>query len=301
MLNVGVIMGGNSSEREVSLLTGQEFIKHLNRERYHVIEITIDKPKDVLAYANQLDFALLALHGKNGEDGKVQALLEALDIPYSGSGITSSALCMDKNMSKLLIQSVGLSTPKWVMVRKGLDISPRIFKGLQMPVIIKPNQGGSSLGINIANDYNAIIKGLENAYVYDDDVIVEEYIVGQEITCSMINGDIIPVISIKPRLQFYDFEEKYHENDEIQQLAQLEEAQLLQIKKTARICWDLFKLKAYARIDMMLYDTDIMILEINTLPGMTPYSHLPKSAMALGISYSQMLDRIIEDSMSPLH
>ena len=178
MLRVGVIMGGDSSEREVSLLSGREFVKHLNKDKYEIVPIEIQKPKEVLDWAGKIDFALLALHGRNGEDGKVQALLEALEIPYSGSGVASSAICIDKNMSKLVLRSMGLLTPDWLLVRKDFEFHKDYFDGLSFPVIIKPNQGGSSIGISIAANYEEIKAGLEKAFVYDEEAIVEEWIHG---------------------------------------------------------------------------------------------------------------------------
>jgi len=297
MLRVGVIMGGNSSEREISLLTGQAFIEHLDRQRYQVIEIIINRPKDILDFKDQMDVGLLALHGKNGEDGKVQALLEALEIPYSGSGIASSALCLDKNMSKLIMKSQGVLTPKWVMAKKNYFIDQSYFSGLRFPVIVKPNQGGSSIGIQIVKDIKMLEKVIEATFALDEEVIVEEFIQGKEITCSMIKGEIIPVISIQPTMIFYDYDAKYTDNEHICGLAQLEEEELSQIKEVAKQCWHLFKMKSYGRIDLIINDA-IHVIEINTLPGMTHYSHLPKSAEAMGLSYTDMLNQIIEDALT---
>ncbi len=298
-MRIGVIMGGDSSEREVSLLTGSQFTEHLDNSKYEIVEIDIARPKEVLAYADKIDFALLALHGKNGEDGKVQALLEALEIPYSGSGIASSAICMDKNMSKLVLRSQGgVGTPDWVMLKKGYEVDPSYFEGLNMPVIVKPNQGGSSIGIQTASTYEEMLDAIDYGFTYDDEVIVEEYIQGgDEVTLSMINGEIIPVLSIRPHMTFYDYNAKYNENDDIQEVAHLNEAHLLKLKEIGEKCWEIFKLKTYARIDLILKNKIAYVIEINTLPGMTKYSHLPKSAEAMGLTYTQMLDKIIEESL----
>ena len=298
MLRVGVVMGGDSSEREVSLLSGKEFLRHLDKNKYDVIPIVIEKPKEVLQWADQIDFALLALHGRNGEDGKVQALLEALEIPYSGSGVASSAICMDKNMSKLVMKSMSIATPEWVMVRKDIEWREDFFSGLKLPVIIKPNQGGSSIGISIADTYKGIVEGINMALTYEDEVIVEEWIEGEEITCSMMNGEIIPVLSIKPNMTFYNYDAKYSKNDHVHEVAHLSEAMIDELRSLGRQCWQLFKLKTYARIDMIIQGEVIYIIEINTLPGMTKFSHLPKSAKAMGISYNEMLDRIIQASVN---
>lgn len=298
MLRVGVIMGGDSSEREVSLLTGSEFVKHLNKDRYEVVPMDIKKPKEVLDYMDKIDFALLALHGRNGEDGKVQALLEALEIPYSGSGIASSAICMDKNMSKLILSSQGINTPSWVLLKKDYQLNEAYFEGLTYPVIIKPNQGGSSIGIDTAETFDEMIEAIDYAFKFDDEVVVEEFIKGHELTLSMINGEIIPVLSIQPHMTFYDYDAKYHDNDDIQTVAHLDEAMLDDVKVIGEKCWELFKLKTYARIDLIIQGSEVYVIEINTLPGMTRFSHMPKSAEAMGLSYSEMLDKIIEESLT---
>lgn len=297
MLRVGVIMGGNSSERRISLLTGETFIENLDTSRYKIVKIVIEKPKEVLDYKDKIDIALLALHGKNGEDGKVQALLEALEIPYSGSGIASSAICLDKNMSKLVMKSQNISTPKWVVIKKEYQLDMSYFQGLEFPVIIKPNQGGSSIGIQIIYDIDKLEKAILETFRFDNEVIVEEWIDGKEITCSMIDGEIIPVISIKPTTIFYDYDSKYGENAHICTLANLEDKELSDVKIIAKKCWDLFQMKSYARIDLIIKEK-IYVIEINTLPGMTHYSHLPKSAEAMGLSYSNMLDQIIDEILT---
>lgn len=302
MLRIGVIMGGDSSEREVSIMSGTEFIKHLDKSKYDVLPIVIDRPKDLLNYMNQMDVALLALHGKNGEDGRVQALLEALEIPYSGSGIVGSALCMDKNMSKLVMQTKHIDTPHWVLAKKNIPLDLQYFEGLTLPVIVKPNQGGSSIGIHVVDKLEAIIPAINDAFLYDEEVIVENYIKGQEITCSMLNGQVIPVLSIKPNVTFFNYEEKYAIDANHDELVQLEthiDTEILsQVSDVARLCWDIFNLKSYARIDMMVEHEKIYVIEINTLPGMTPYSLLPKSAHAMGLTYSQVLDNLIDDAIS---
>ncbi len=290
-------MGGNSTEREVSIMSGEEFIKHLNKEKYEAVPVIIEKPKDILEYAGRFDVALLALHGKNGEDGKVQALLEALEIPYTGSGIVGSALCMDKNMSKLVMRSKGLMTPNWVMVKNHTELDIQFFEGLDLPVIIKPNQGGSSIGIQLVDKREDILGAVEEAFKYDDEVIIEEFIKGREITCSMLNGKIIPVISIEPTMTFFGYEDKYVDDGAKEEIMELPDKQLEAVTEAAETCWHLFNLKAYARIDMIIENEMVYIIEINTLPGMTRFSLLPKSVAAMGGSYSEVLDEIIQDAL----
>lgn len=297
MLRVGIIMGGNSTERDVSIMSGNEFIKHLDKEKYAAVPIVIDVPKDILKFADDFDVALLALHGKNGEDGKVQALLEALEIPYTGSGIVGSAICMDKNMSKLVMRSKGLLTPDWVMAKSGMELDIQFFEGLSLPVIIKPNQGGSSIGIRLVETWDGILPAVREVFAYDEEVVVETFIRGQEITCSMLNGKIIPVLSIEPNMTFFGYEDKYADDGAREEVLVLPEAQLKEVAAAAEACWELFRLKSYARIDMIIEGGKPWIIEINTLPGMTRYSLLPKSVAAMGGSFSQFLDQIIQEAL----
>jgi D-alanine-D-alanine ligase len=294
LIKVGVIMGGNSSERDISILTGEQFITHLDSSKYDIKEIIIDTPKDILKWAEEIDFALIALHGKNGEDGKVQALLEALDIPYSGSGIVGSALCMDKDMSKKVMKSVNILTPKWINIKSNDAINKELFRELSFPLIIKPNQGGASIGINIASNYTELLNYIEEAYKYDEEVLVEEYITGSEITCSMLKGEVIPIISINPNYKFFDYSSKYEEEGGAsKEVVELSDNMMNRVKNIAKVCWNIFKLKSYARIDMIIREENIYVIEIDTLPGMTKTSLLPESARAYGLNFEELLDKLI--------
>ncbi|NDL66930.1 D-alanine--D-alanine ligase family protein [Anaerotalea alkaliphila] len=300
MLRVGVIMGGDSLEREVSILTGNEFLRHMNRDKYLPVPIFIRRPKEILAYADEIDVALIALHGKNGEDGKVQALLEALEIPYSGSGIASSALCMDKTMSKMAMGGMGILTPPFAAVSKQdwEEGSWRSSTGsLVYPLIVKPNQGGSSMGITVVEDPGALEEGIRTAFGFDDRVLVEEFIQGTEITCSLLKGEVIPILKVSPTLRFFDYDSKYKETTGAltETVRDVPGEVMEEVQRIAQKIWKLFSLKNYARIDMMIRNKQVYVIEINTLPGMTPYSLLPKSASEGGYGFGEMLDKIIQD------
>ena len=176
-------MGGISSERDISLNTGKEIIANLNKEKYQVVPIVIDKKEDVFSKAKDLDFALLALHGKFGEDGTVQAVLQTMNIPYSGCGPLSSAVCMDKDMTKKALKASGINTAKWVMVNKGEEIDFQAIESIGYPLVVKPNSGGSSVATGIVRDREELTNLINEAVKYDNEVMVEEYIKGDEITC----------------------------------------------------------------------------------------------------------------------
>ena len=159
-----------------------------------------------------LQFAFIALHGKFGEDGRIQAILESIGIPFSGCGVLASALCMDKNISKKLFVSEGIKTPKWIIVKDENKIDYSIIENIGYPLIVKPNSGGSSIGTILAYSIEELKEGVSEALKYDNEIIIEEYIKGEEITCCILNGELLPVISIKPKSEFFNYSSKY-DND----------------------------------------------------------------------------------------
>jgi len=163
-MKVGVVMGGISSERDVSLMTGQEMIAHLDQTKYDVIPVQIDKKEDLIAKAKDLDLALIALHGKFGEDGTIQGTLETLGVPYTGSGVLSSSLCMDKNMSKKIMRFEGIPTPDWVCFSREDEVPYAELEKLGYPLVVKPNSGGSSVGVKIVKDQGALLAAIEEVF-----------------------------------------------------------------------------------------------------------------------------------------
>ena len=295
-MKVGVIMGGNSSEREISLLTGEEIYKGLNREKYEVIKIDITTEDGFIAKVKDIDFAFIALHGSFGEDGKIQAILENLKIPYSGCGVLSSALCMDKNLSKKLFKVENISTPRWVTVNN-INFDYSTISELGFPLVVKPNSGGSSKGTFIVKSEEELRKAVLESLIYDNEVLIEEYIKGEEVTCSLLNGNILPVLSIIPKDEFFNFSSKYDNGGAEEIVVSLPEDVYKEVTRISEICWNTFKLKTYARIDMIIKQGKIYVLEINTLPGLTPNSLFPKSAQAYGLSFTKLLDEIIKYSL----
>ena len=296
-MKVGVLMGGISSEREVSLNTGKEILKNLDKTKYEVLPIQIDKKEDVVEKTKGLDFAFLALHGKFGEDGIVQSVLETLDIPYSGCNSLASGICMDKSITKSILKTVHVNTPKWLIVRGADELEPDMVAELGYPVVVKPNSGGSSVATTIVTEEGGIKSAVALAAKCDYEVMIEKYIKGDEITCCMLNGILMPVISIKPKSHFFDYSSKYDDGGADEIITELKSPLKEVVEYVAIKCWNYLKCSVYARIDMIVSDGIPYVLEINTLPGMTRNSLFPKSAASYGLSFSQLLDQIIKLSM----
>lgn len=277
-LRVAVLMGGESSEREVSLMTGKEMILQLDKEKYEVIEVEL--PRDLNKINRNIDVVLLALHGKGGEDGVIQGYLETLGIKYTGSGVLASAVGMDKRIFRAVMEANKILMPKLVT---------------RAPAVVKPVNGGSSLGVSIAKNGEELERAIREAKKYDDQVLVEEYIKGRELTCGVLAGKALPVIEIKPKNEFFDYESKYTESGAEEVCpAKISESLRQRVQKISEKVFELIGAKGYGRVDLIVRKNKIYVLEINTLPGMTALSLLPKEAAAIGISYSELLDRIIE-------
>lgn len=296
-MKIGVIMGGISSEREVSLNSGKEIMSCFDKDKYTVVPIVIDNKRDIIDKTGDIDFAFIALHGKFGEDGTVQSVLETLDIPYSGCGPLTSSICMDKDMTKKVLKSAEIKTAKWICVRTAGEIDYEYLDEIGYPLVVKPNSGGSSVATNIVKKKEEIEAAVNLALKYDEEVMIEEYIKGDEITCCILDGKTLPLIAIKPKTEFFDYEAKYTAGASDEVIVQLEEGLQNEIEEISLKCWDVLKCKVYVRVDLIVKDNVPYVLELNTLSGMTKNSLFPKSAKAVNMSYSQLLDRIVEYSM----
>ncbi|WP_410769018.1 D-alanine--D-alanine ligase [Fontibacillus sp. BL9] len=297
-MKVGVIMGGISSEREISLLTGNEMLAHLNPDKYEGIGIDIKRPDELIDKIKDIDFALLALHGTYGEDGTIQAALESMGIPYSGSGVLSSGLCMDKNLSKRLLQAEGIPTPEWIYWNGVDDYSAEAINRLGFPVFVKPNSGGSSVGTLPAKDEVSLMAAMKEALRWDSSVVIEKYIEGDEITCPILGGELLPIIGIRSNTAtWFDYNAKYQSGGADEQVIALPPETEASVRAAALNSYRMLKCGVYARVDMILKDGIPYVLEVNTLPGLTPASLMPKSAHAAGMTFSGLLDRIIELSL----
>ncbi|WP_236895624.1 D-alanine--D-alanine ligase [Clostridium beijerinckii] len=297
-MKIGVIMGGISSEREISLQSGKSIIENINKEKYEVLPIVIDKKEDIINKSKGIDFALLALHGQFGEDGTVQSVLQTLGIPYLGCGPLSSAMCMDKDVSKSVLEANGIRTAPWINLRKGDNIDFSKINELGYPVVVKPTHGGSSVATFIVKEEKEIENCVSEAFKWDSEVMIEKFIKGDEITCPVYNNKMLPVIAIKPKAEFFDFTSKYQDGGAEEIVVELEAELHKEVEKMALETYKALKCEVYSRVDMIVTEEGVpYILEINTLPGMTKNSLIPKSAAALNIGFSELIDMIIQDSL----
>ena len=288
---IAVLMGGPGEEKDVSLKSGQAIIKALNHNGYDVTSIILDTKleklvKDLLS----VDLVFLGLHGNIGENGTIQGFLDALGIIYTGSGPLSSAICMDKNISKIIAKNNGIMTPKWKLCDTVIDDAK-----MNYPVIVKPNGQGSTVGLRIAHNESELKPALEYAFNYDNSVLVEEYIQGRELTVMLIDGKAQPVCEIIPSHEFYDYECKYTAGmSKYICPAEIDDNISNYVKKISENLFDLLKCENYSRADFRMDDQNkFWFLEMNTLPGMTDTSLAPISALAAGISFNELIDKIV--------
>ncbi|PEB54456.1 D-alanine--D-alanine ligase [Bacillus pseudomycoides] len=296
-MRVGVIMGGVSSEKQVSLMTGEEMIAHLDKSKYEIVPIKLNDKKELVEKGRNLDIALLALHGEYGEDGTIQGTLETLGVPYTGSGMLSSSICMDKNVSKKMIRYEGIQTPDWIHLSSMEELQLDEIDKMGYPLVVKPNSGGSSVGVKIVYDKDSLLSSLEEVFKWDSELVIEKYIKGEEITCSILDGNLLPIISIQHTAEFFDYHAKYDDIATIEEVVELPATTHERVAEAAMTCYKSLKCSVYARVDMIIKDGIPYVMEVNTLPGMTQNSLLPKSAHAAGISYNKLLDIIIETSL----
>ncbi|MBO4982274.1 MAG: D-alanine--D-alanine ligase [Lachnospiraceae bacterium] len=247
---------------------------------------------NVLNLCQSADAVFMALHGANGEDGKIQACFELLGIPYTGTDFVSAAMAMDKGITKDIFKAWGIPTPKGIWLRKGEAESEKV----PYPCIVKACCGGSSVGVCIAHDDEEYEAAKEEAFRYDDQVVIEQYIEGREFSVGVMNGKALPVIEIAPKTGFYDYKNKYQAGSTVETCpAELDPEKTKEMQAVAEQVFRALRLKNYARMDfMMSKEGEIFCLEANTLPGMTPTSLLPQEAAAVGISFEQLCEQILE-------
>lgn len=297
-MKIGVVMGGISSEREISLQSGNSIVENIDKNKYEVIPVVIDKKEDIIEKVKGIDFALLALHGQFGEDGTVQAVLQTLGIPYSGCGPLSSAACMDKDVTKSLLKSAGIRTAPWINVKSVDEINYEAIKEMGYPVVVKPTHGGSSVATFIIKEESGILEAVKAGFEWDTEVMIEKFIKGDEITCPIFDNEMFPVIAIKPNAEFFDFTAKYADGGAEEVVVNLEESLHKEVEKMALETYRALKCSVYSRVDMIITEEGVpYILEVNTLPGMTKNSLFPKSAAGKNISFSGLLDMIIQQSL----
>jgi D-alanine-D-alanine ligase len=325
-MRITVLMGGTSAERDVSLASGIRIVQAL-RERGHDV-VGVDTTHGVLSAGDEqrlldggvvktippdtqalmrlnaalpgtlrslppTDVVFLALHGGQGEDGTIQALLDLTSVPYTGSGHLASALAMDKDLSKQLFRSAGVPTPDWLMAPATAD---EVRAALGFPVVVKPSKQGSTVGLSVVKRAEDLDGAIAEAFRHDDEVMIERFIPGRELTVGILGGQALPVGEIIPKHEIYDYECKYTAGMAEEKFpAELSARETETIQALARAAFAALKLRGYARIDFrMAADGTFYCLEANTLPGMTQLSLIPQAAAAAGITFAELCDRIVQ-------
>ncbi|MFJ3449963.1 D-alanine--D-alanine ligase [Pseudomonas sichuanensis] len=296
---VAVLYGGKSAEREVSLKSGAAVIEALTSAGVDVVGI--DVGDDLLARLQneKIDRAFIILHGRGGEDGSMQGLLECLGIPYTGSGILASALAMDKLRTKQVWQSLGIPTPRHAVLASEQDCVAASTE-LGFPLIVKPAHEGSSIGMAKVNSEQELIAAWQDAAKYDSQVLVEQWIHGPEFTIAVLRGQVLPPIALGTPHVFYDYDAKYIANDTQYRipcgLDSVKEQELIDL--TARAC-DAIGIEGWGRLDVMQDEQGrFWLLEVNTAPGMTDHSLVPMAARAAGLDFQQLVLAILADSVA---
>jgi D-alanine-D-alanine ligase len=295
---VAVLFGGKSAEREVSLKSGQAVLEAL--QGADVDAFGIDVGDDFLQrlVSEKFDRAFIVLHGRGGEDGSMQGLLECLEIPYTGSGVLASALAMDKLRTKQVWQSLGLSTPRHAVLSSEANCISAAGE-LGFPLIVKPAHEGSSIGMAKVTSVDELIAAWKAASTYDSQVLVEQWIQGPEFTIATLRGQVLPPIRLGTPHTFYDYDAKYLASDTQYQIpCGLDDAKELELKDlTARAC-EALGIAGWARADVMQdADGKFWLLEVNTVPGMTDHSLVPMAARAAGLDFQQLVLAILADSI----
>jgi len=306
---VAVLMGGDSAEREVSLKSGQAALAALQRKGVDAFALDLrfkaaEKKGSICQQLNaeKIDTAFIALHGRGGEDGVIQGILEAQEIPYSGCGVAASAIGMDKLRTKLLWAGCGLPTPAFKLVKAEDAFSEQveqITESLGFPVMVKPAHEGSSIGMNKADNKDALQAALVSAAQYDNEILVEKWIVGKEYTGAVLDGQVLPLIRLETSRDFYDYQAKYLSDDTIYHCpcgldSELEnQYQSLVLDAFCRV-----GAQGWGRVDFMCDEQgNPWLIEINTVPGLTDHSLVPMAARQNGIKFDDLIYRILNTAL----
>ena len=290
---VGVLMGGLSAEREISLLTGAAVCAALRELEYCIVEIDVDAQGEWLSAVRQVDVAFLALHGRFGEDGTVQAVLEMLGIPYTGSGVLASALAMNKPVAKRIWQTHQIPTPAWEIIKK--ETSWRLAT-LAYPVVVKPSTEGSSIGVSIVRSEETLGGALAEAFRFDAESLVEAYIPGQEVTVGILQDRVLGAMEVIAKGEFHSYQVKYTAGrEEFVLPAPLPAPTYEKVLSIALAAHQTLGCAGYSRVDTRVTPQgDIFVLEVNSLPGLTGLSYLPRIAAYAGLSYSDLIEAILD-------
>ncbi|HCW99100.1 MAG: D-alanine--D-alanine ligase [Pantoea sp.] len=299
---VAVLMGGTSAERDVSLMSGKAVLAGLREAGINAHAVDTREVSVLTLKEQGFDAAFIALHGRGGEDGTLQAVLEFLQLPYTGSGVMASAITMDKLRTKLLWQGRGLPSGRFVWLTReqyqaGLTAETRnAVEALGLPLFVKPSSEGSSVGISRVNALEALPAALDEAFRHDDNVLIEAFLSGAEYTVGIIGDHILPSIRIQTASEFYDYEAKYI-SDDTQYFcpAGLSAEREAELQKLVWDAWRALGCSGWGRVDVMADgEGNFQLLEVNTSPGMTSHSLVPMAAREAGMSFSRLVARILE-------
>ncbi|MFO1518086.1 MAG: D-alanine--D-alanine ligase [bacterium] len=297
---IGVLLGGLSSEREVSLRSGKAVAEGLRKKGYSVVEIDADTTLPEKLKAEGVEVAFIALHGNYGEDGAVQGLLEIMRIPYTGSGILASSVAMDKILTKRILGERGFLTPAYAYFESNRMTAKEFARtfSLSFPVIVKPSREGSTIGITRVQEIGELEKALLAAEEYDSRVLVEEFITGKEVTSGVLAGEPLPLIEVVPKSGFYDFQSKYTKGaTEYILPARISPELTQEIQSLTVEIFNELGCEGVVRADYMIDSEDRpYFLEINTIPGMTETSLIPKAAAQAGISFEDLVEKMLDSA-----
>jgi D-alanine-D-alanine ligase len=308
-LRIALLAGGWSGEREISLKSGESVYNALDKAKYEVRQYD---PRDDLVTLiherSKVDLAFILLHGKYGEDGCVQGFMELLGIPFVGSGVLASAMAMNKRMAKDRYKSVGLKVAEDVVLQRGETYSAEvILKKVGPATVVKPVSEGSSLGVSICHSRDDLLRGIEAAFKLDEEVLVEKYVKGREVTCCVFGNrtlEALPLIEIVPNPghAFFDYEAKYTPGASREICpAPLRKEEAAEAESCAKEAHRALQCETWSRSDMIIQEGEVFLIETNTIPGMTETSLVPLAARAAGFTFAEFLDRLIELSLGKRH
>jgi D-alanine-D-alanine ligase len=289
-----LLLGGTSAERDISLKSGAAIKDALLALGADVVVFdTAQKGINELIQL-EIDFAFIALHGRDGEDGVIQAVLKSLNIPYTGSQVASSALAMDKYRSKLIWRTLGLATPEFTTIKNNDDIEQALVNAVQcleFPLFVKPCHEGSSVGMAKVHHKTALIEAVNQAFEFDTRVLLEQFVSGREFTVTILQDRALPVIELKTPRDFYDYQAKYHsQQTEYICPAKLSAEKTTELQQLALDAFNAIGCSGWGRVDVMMYeDGRLQLLEVNTVPGMTEKSLVPMAAKADGVDFNQLV------------
>lgn len=328
-IKLGLIYGGVSTEHEVSISSYESIVNNINKDKYDITSFYISKDgtwftdgkrtKDVFNSLKEMDCVFPILHGKNGEDGSIAGMLEIIGVSYVGCKTLSSAICMDKVITKKLLEKANISVAKYMFIKKLndnfywvqdnydyvlldkeiLDLSVSTI--LNYPVVVKPSRSGSSVGVSVANDYLELENAINEASIYDEKILIEEFIDGKELEVAVLGNNDLTVSNIGqviPDEIVYSYNSKYKKNSKTVVLNTIEENLENKIKNIVLTTYKVLDCSGLARVDMFLIGNEILVNEVNTMPGFTSISMYPKLMESINISYTDLIDRLISLSMN---